>query len=96
MGTGNFYLRLDPELLDQVRKTAEAEGVTVSDFIREGVSLRLAQAGIPRSETRESILAEVADVASKLKAGFVLVPSAEASASGPPDSWSGIMEGGEH
>lgn len=92
MGTGNFYLRLDPELLDQVRKSAEAEGVTVSDFIREGISLRLAQAGSPRPETRERILAEVADIASKLKAGFVLVPSAEASASGGPDSWSGLMD----
>jgi hypothetical protein len=95
VGTGNFYLRLDPELLGQVRKTAEAEGLTVSDFIREGIRLKLAQAGIPRSVTRESLLAEIASTAAMLGKGYVLVPSAEALPPGDPGSWSDLMGGGE-
>jgi hypothetical protein len=94
VSTDSFLLRLDPELLDQARKAAEAEGLSVSDFIREGVALRLEQAGFPRSVTRESLLAEIADTAAKLRSGYVLVPSAEALPPGSPDSWSGIMEGG--
>jgi hypothetical protein len=92
VGKGDFLLRLDPEELERVHKAAADEGITASDYIREGIGLRHQQAGIPRPETRESILAEVADVASKLKAGFVLVPSAEAESSGGPDSWSGLMD----
>lgn len=89
---GDFLLRLDPEVLDQVRKAAEAEGATVSDFIREGIELRLAQAGTPRSESRADLLAEIADLALKLRSGFVLVPSAEALPAGHPDSWSRRMD----
>lgn len=92
MGKGDFLLRADPELLGQVRKSAEAEGISVSDFIREAIGLRLAQAGIPRPESRADLLAEIADVAARLRAGFVLVPSAEVPASG---SWSGLMDGEE-
>lgn len=90
-----FLLRADRNLLDQARKAASAEGISVSDFIRQGIELRLQQAGIPRPESREDLLAEIADVASRLRAGYVLVPSAEALPPGRPDSWSGIMEGGE-
>lgn len=92
MGKGDFLLRMDPEQLDQVRKCAAAEGISVSDFIRQGIALRQENMGMPRSETRESILAELADVASKLKAGFVLVPAAEASSSDGPSTWSGLMD----
>ena len=91
---GDFLLRLGPEKLAEVGKAADSEHLTVSDFIREGIELRLEQAGIPRSVTRESLLAEIADTTAKLRSGYVLVPSAEALPSGSPDSWSGIMEGG--
>lgn len=94
MSKGDFLLRLDPGELERVRKAAHAEGRTVSDFIREGIELRLEQAGVPRSATRESLLGEIADTAAKLRAGYVLVPSAEALPPGRPDSWSGIMDCG--
>lgn len=92
MGKGDFLLRLDPDELERVRKAAHAEDRTVSGFIREGIALRLEQAGISRSETRESLLAEIADTALKLRKGYVLVPSAEALPPARPDSWSGLME----
>lgn len=95
MSKGDFLLRLDPDELDRVRKAAQAEGRTVSDFIREGIEMRLAEAGFPRSVTRESLLAELADTAAKLGKGYVLVPSAEALPPGEPGSWSGIMDDGE-
>jgi Ribbon-helix-helix protein, copG family len=91
---GDFLLRLDPDELDRVRKAAHAEGKTVSDFIREGIEMRLVQAGFPRPATRESLLAEIADTAAKLRSGYVLVPSAEALPPERPDSWSGIMDSG--
>ena len=90
-----FLLRADRNLLDQARKAASAEGISVSDFIRQGIELRLQQAGSPRPAAREELLAEIADVASKLRAGFVLVPSAEDLPPGRPGSWSGIMDGRE-
>lgn len=90
MGKGDFLLRLDPELLAEVRKAAEGEGVSVSGFIREAVALRLSQGSFPRPASRADLLAEIADVASKVRAGFVLVPAAEVPA---PGSWSGLMDG---
>lgn len=95
MGKGDFLLRLDPDELERVRKAAHSEGKTVSDFIREGIEMRLVQAGFPRQATRESLLAEIADTAAKLGKGYVLVPSAEALPPDRPDSWSGIMGDGE-
>lgn len=92
MSKGDFLLRLDPETSDQVRKTAAAEGVSMSDFIREGIELRLEQAGIPRSVSRADVLAEIADIASRLRSGYVLMPSAEVPGSAGPGSWSGLMD----
>ncbi len=86
---------MDPEVLDQVRKGAEAEGISVSDFIREGIALRLQQAGIPQSGSRADLLAEIADLALKLRAGYVLVPSAEALPPGPSNTWASLLNGGE-
>jgi hypothetical protein len=95
VGKGDFLLRLDPEELERVRKAAADEGITASDFIREGIGLRFGQAGISRPETRETLLAEIADTAGKLRRGYVLVPSAEALPPDSPGSWSGLMDGGE-
>jgi hypothetical protein len=92
---GDFLLRMDPDELDRVRKAAAAEGKTVSDFIREGIEMRLVQAGFPRQATRESLLEEIADTAAKLARGYVLVPSAEALPPDSPGSWSGIMDSGD-
>lgn len=90
MGQGDFYLRLGPEKLAEVRKAAEDEGVSMSDFIREGVDLKLERAGFPRSVSRADVLAEIAEIAAKLRSGFTLVPSAEAAG---PGSWSEFMDG---
>jgi ribbon-helix-helix CopG family protein len=91
---GDFLLRLDPDELARVRKAARDEGRTVSDFIREGIELRLEQAGIPRSVTRESLLGELADTLAKLRKGYILVPAAEGLPPGNPGSWSGMMDDG--
>jgi Ribbon-helix-helix protein, copG family len=92
MSKGDFLLRLDPEVLEQVRKAAAAEGLSVSDFVRQGIELRLGQAGTPRSASRADLLAEIAAVALKLRAGFTLVPSAEVPDEARPGSWSGIID----
>lgn len=92
MSKGDFLLRLDPEELERVRKAAADEGITASDFIREGIGLRHRQAGIPRPESREDLLREIAVIAEKLRSGHVLMPSAEVPAPGHPDSWSGLMD----
>jgi hypothetical protein len=87
-----FLLRADPDLLDQARKAALAEGISVSDLIRQGIELRLAQGGFTRPETREGLLAEIERIARLLRAGHVLVPAHEVLPSGPPDAWTGMME----
>ena len=92
MGQGDFYLRLGPEKLAEVRKAAEGEGLTVSGFIREAIELRLTQGGFPRSASRADVLAEIAEVTAKLGKGFILVPGAEARASGTADPWAAMMD----
>lgn len=95
MGKGDYLLRMEPGDLERVRKAARAEGRTVADFIREGIEMRLAHAGFPRSATREALLEELAGVVSRLSRGYVLVPAAEALPPDGPGSWSGIMDDGE-
>lgn len=92
MSKDGFLLR-GPELLAQARKAASDEGVSVSEFIRQGIVLRLEQGSPPRSETREDILAELAEVLGKLRKGWVLVPASEAGTSAGPGSWQSLMDG---
>jgi hypothetical protein len=98
VGRGDFFLRLGPEKLDLVRKAAEAEGLSVSDFIREGIEMRLNGGSRPSSAGRRAALRELAHVLSRLDSGFVLVPAAEVpgpSPRGSSDPWTDFLDGGK-
>jgi hypothetical protein len=90
VSSGDYLLRLSAEKLAEVHKAALSEGVTLSAWLREAVDAKLAGGDLPRPASRQDVLREVADVAGKLRAGFVLVPCAEV----PGSSWSDVLEHG--
>lgn len=91
MTTTSYLLREDAERLEAARAAAEADGISLAQFIREGIEMRLAGRNVPSSAAYEAALRELAATASKLARGFVLVPPAEAADS----PWSDLMNGRE-
>lgn len=87
---GNFLARLGEERHERAAKLAAERAISVNQLICEAVDLLLEGGEVPSSGARKAVLAEIADIASRLRAGFTLVPSAEAPGSG---SWSEFMDG---
>jgi hypothetical protein len=86
MGKGGYLLHLDPETDERLRKAAAAEGVPMSQLLREGLEMRLS-AGQQGSASLTAALRLVAETALRL-AGEGLPAPAGAS------SWDVLMDDG--
>lgn len=91
MTTTSYLLRLEAERLEAAKTAAAASGISLAQFIREGIEMRLESGTVASSAACEAALRELAATASKLARGFVLVPPAEAGDS----PWSDLMNGRE-
>jgi LmbE family N-acetylglucosaminyl deacetylase len=81
MGRGEVLARLGPERHETAAKAAAEAGMSLNAFICKAIDAALEGGGMPSSEAREQALAEVADIAARLRGGFVLVPADEAEKS---------------
>jgi hypothetical protein len=86
MSNGEVLLRLGPDI-DRLRKAAEAEGISMSQLLREGMEMRIA-AGRPGTESLRAALLLVEKTARELADDL---PAASPNGSGP-QSWDAVME----
>jgi hypothetical protein len=80
MRKSNFALRLQPSLMDEVRKAAEAEGVALNQFINVAVAEKLSAlrtAGYFRERAVRGDVAKALDILSRAGAGNAPMPGDE-------------------
>lgn len=83
MGKGGYLLHLDPEDYERLRKAAAAEGVPMSQLLREGMEMRIS-AGQQSSASLTAALRLVARTALRLADGA-------SPAAVSPGSWDEAM-----
>jgi HicB-like protein involved in pilus formation len=91
MPKGDFLLHLGPERHEQLRKAAEAEGVSMAQYLQETLDMRIA-AGQPGSEPLTAALRMVERTARGLAQGLLPAPPPALQAPSSPDSWEALME----
>jgi hypothetical protein len=92
MGKGDFLLHLGPEDHERLRKAAGAEGMSMAQYLKEGLEMRIA-AGRPSAMPLSEALRLVADVAGKLADEAAHGPAEPSPLRSAPTSWDGILNG---
>lgn len=87
MGRREFLLRVDEDDLEAARKAAAEEGLSVNAWLCQAVQEKLTAGHQSRPADYREALQFLADTASKLGNGFVLVPGSEA----PGSPWDQLM-----
>ena len=88
MSNGEVLLRLGPAV-ERLRKAAEAEGISMSQFLREGMELRTS-AGQPDSQAMAAALRLLASTALRLADDRAPVLKVAPG----PSSWDAAIEDG--
>lgn len=88
MGNGEVLLRLGPDI-ERLRKAAEAEGISMSQLLREGMEMRIA-AGHPESQAMAAALRLLARTAQRLADDAVPVRQLAPG----PSSWDDVIQDG--
>jgi len=88
MGSGDHLTRMGPERHAAASKAAAAAGLSLNAFVCRAVDAALEGGGMSSSEARDKALAEVADIAVRLREGYVLVHPDEDAKS----HWDQLME----
>lgn len=96
MGKGDFLLHLGPERHELLRKAAEAEGISMAQYLTQGFEMRLS-AGRPGLESLTAALRLVEMAARRMLDEPLLVPLDAVNA--PPDEhkqdrWDKLMSDG--
>lgn len=95
VSNGEVLLRLGPDI-ERLRKAAEAEGISMSQFLREGMEMRIT-AGRPEAAALTASLRMLERTARQLADGCVLVAPGEvkpASDEHKQDHWDKLMSDG--
>jgi hypothetical protein len=88
MSNGEVLLRLGPDI-ERLRKAAEAEGISMSQLLREGMEMRIA-AGQPDSQALAAALRLLSRTALQLADDAAPVPRMPPG----PRSWDAAIEDG--
>jgi hypothetical protein len=82
-----YPLRLGPEERRLLAETSAREGVPMSQLLREGLAMRCKEGSPASSAGLSAALRQLAELASRLDSGWILVPPGEAG----PSSWGEIL-----
>jgi hypothetical protein len=88
MSNGEVLLRLGPDI-ERLRKAAEAEGISMSQFLREGMEMRMS-AGQPGAPAMAAALRLLARTAAQLADDSAPVPRIPPG----PSSWDAVIQDG--
>ena len=91
MSRGDHLTRMGPERYSAASAAAAAAGMSLNAFVCKAVDAAIEGGGMSSSAARDLALAEIGDVASRLRQGFLLVPADETGTS----HWDHLMKGHE-